>query len=200
MAAPGRSDEYDGMDDAMRDDEMTNPAQPFLSDIERLRANAREQMDRGPVTAAYGADVDRVIEVLNQSLATELVCVLRYRQHHFAATGLHAAPVAAEFLQHSAEEQQHADLLAQRIVQLGGVPDMNPQTLTGRAHSQYVTSRELRSMIEENLVAERIAIAAYTEIIAWLGDGDPTTRRVLEEILATEEEHAEDMLSLLERD
>jgi bacterioferritin len=180
--------------------EMTNPSQPFLSDIERLRAKAREQMDRGPVTAAYGADVDRVIEVLNQSLATELVCVLRYRQHHFAATGLHAAPVAQEFLEHANEEQRHADLLAQRIIQLGGVPDMNPQTLTGRAHSQYVTSRELRSMIEENLVAERIAIAAYTEIIGWLGDGDPTTRRVFEEILATEEEHAEDMLSLLESD
>lgn len=179
--------------------EATNPAQPFLSDINQLRARAREQMEKGPVTSAYGADVDRVIEVLNQSLATELVCVLRYRQHHFAATGLAATPVAEEFLQHANEEQQHADLLAQRIIQLGGVPDMNPQTLTGRAHSQYVTARELRSMIEENLVAERIAIAAYTEIINWLGDGDPTTRRVFEEILATEEEHAEDMLSLLEQ-
>jgi len=110
---------------------------------------------------------------LNQSLATELVCVLRYRQHHFAATGLSAQPVADEFLEHANEEQQHADLLSARIVQLGGVPDMNPQTLTGRAHSQYVTAHELRSMIEENLVAERIAIAAYTEIITWLGDGDP---------------------------
>ncbi len=181
------------------EDETMNPAQPFLSDIETLRAKAREQMDRGPVTAAYGADLDRVLEVLNQSLATEIVCVLRYRQHHFAATGLNATPVAAEFLEHANEEQQHADLLAARIVQLGGVPDLNPQTLTGRAHSQYVTTHELRAMIEENLVAERIAIAAYTEIIAWLGDGDPTTRRVFEEILATEEEHAEDMLSLLEQ-
>jgi bacterioferritin len=184
----------------MRDQEMLNPAQPFLTDIEQLRAKAREQMSKGPVTAAYGADVDRVIEVLNQSLATELVCVLRYRQHHFAATGLNATPVAQEFLEHAAEEQQHADMLAARIVQLGGVPDMNPQTLTGRAHSQYVTARELRAMIEENLVAERIAISAYTEIVAWLGDGDPTTRRLFEEILATEEEHAEDMLSLLEQD
>jgi len=184
----------------MRDQEMLNPAQPFLTDIEQLRAKAREQMSKGPVTAAYGADVDRVIEVLNQSLATELVCVLRYRQHHFAATGLNATPVAQEFLEHAAEEQQHADMLAARIVQLGGVPDMNPQILTGRAHSQYVTARELRAMIEENLVAERIAISAYTEIVAWLGDGDPTTRRLFEEILATEEEHAEDMLSLLEQD
>jgi len=183
----------------MQDQETTNPTQPFLSDVEQLRTRAREQMDKGPVTTAYGADLDRVIEVLNQSLATELVCVLRYRQHHFAATGLNATPVAAEFLEHADEEQQHADLLATRIIQLGGVPDLNPQTLTGRAHSQYVTRHELRGMIEENLVAERIAIAAYTEIITWLGDGDPTTRRVFEEILATEEEHAEDMLSLLEQ-
>lgn len=182
----------------MHDQEMRNTSQPFLSDVERLRTRAREQMEKGPVTAAYGADVDRVVEVLNQSLATELVCVLRYRQHHFAATGLNATPVADEFLKHAQEEQEHADLLARRIVQLGGVPDMNPQTLTGRAHSQYVTAHELRAMIEENLVAERIAISAYTEIITWLGDGDPTTRRVFEEILATEEEHAEDMLSLLE--
>ena len=180
-------------------DETINPAQPFLSDIETLRAKAREQMERGPVTSAYGADLDRVLEVLNQSLATEIVCVLRYRQHHFAANGLNAGPVAAEFLEHANEEQQHADLFAARIVQLGGVPDLNPQTLTGRSHSQYVTSHELRAMIEEDLIAERIAIAAYTEIIAWLGDGDPTTRRIFEEVLATEEEHAEDMLSLLEQ-
>jgi bacterioferritin len=179
--------------------EPINPNQPFLSDVHELRARAREQMDKGPVTAAYGADLDRVIEVLNQSLATELVCVLRYRQHHFAATGLAAAPVADEFLKHADEEQRHADLLSQRIMQLGGVPDMNPHTLAGRAHSQYVTAHELRAMIEENLVAERIAIASYTEIVTWLGDDDPTTRRVFEEILATEEEHAEDMLSLLEQ-
>jgi bacterioferritin len=183
----------------MQNHDALTTEQPFLSDVQTLREQAREQMDKGPVTAAYGADLDRVLDVLNQSLATELVCVLRYRQHHFAATGLNATPVADEFLAHANEEQQHADLLAARIVQLGGVPDLNPQTLTGRAHSQYVTARELRAMIEENLVAERIAIAAYTEIIGWLGDGDPTTRRVYEEILATEEEHAEDMLSLLER-
>ena len=183
----------------MHDQQPTTAERPFLSDIEQLRARAREQMDKGPVTAAYGADLDRVLEVLNQSLATELVCVLRYRQHHYAASGLNATPVADEFLEHAKEEQEHADLLASRIVQLGGVPDLNPQTLTGRSHSQYVTAPELRRMIEENLVAERIAIAAYTEIIAWLGNGDPTTRRVYEQILATEEEHAEDMLSLLEQ-
>jgi bacterioferritin len=183
----------------MQDQETITTEQPFLTDVQTLRARARDQMDKGPVTAAYGADLDRVLEVLNQSLATELVCVLRYRQHHYAATGLNATPVAAEFLEHANEEQQHADLLAERIMQLGGVPDLNPQTLTARAHSQYVTARELRTMIEENLVAERIAIAAYTEIITWLGDGDPTTRRVFEEILATEEEHADDMLSLLEQ-
>lgn len=183
----------------MHDQQPTTAERPFLSDIEQLRARAREQMDKGPVTAAYGADLDRVLEVLNQSLATELVCVLRYRQHHYAASGLNATPVADEFLEHAKEEQEHADLLATRIVQLGGVPDLNPQTLTGRSHSQYVTAPELRRMIEENLVAERIAIAAYTEIIAWLGNGDPTTRRMYEEILATEEEHAEDMLSLLEQ-
>jgi bacterioferritin len=183
----------------MQDQRPTAVSRPFLTDVEQLRARAREQMDKGPVTAAYGADLERVLDVLNQSLATELVCVLRYRQHHFAATGLNATPVAEEFLTHANEEQQHADLLAARIVQLGGVPDLDPQTLTGRAHSQYVTAPELRAMIEENLVAERIAIAAYTEIIGWLGDGDPTTRRVFEEILATEEEHADDMLSLLEQ-
>jgi bacterioferritin len=183
----------------MQDQQPTTVDRPFLTDIEQLRAKAREQMDKGPVTAAYGADLDRVLEVLNQSLATEIVCVLRYRQHHFAASGMNATPVADEFLEHAKEEQEHADLLASRIVQLGGVPDLNPQTLTGRSHSQYVTAPELRRMIEENLVAERIAIAAYTEIIAWLGNGDPTTRRVYEQILATEEEHAEDMLSLLEQ-
>ena len=183
----------------MQDQHSAAASRPFLTDIEQLRARAREQMDKGPVTAAYGADLDRVLEVLNQSLATEIVCVLRYRQHHFAASGMNATPVADEFLEHAKEEQEHADLLASRIVQLGGVPDLNPQTLTGRSHSQYVTAPELRRMIEENLVAERIAIAAYTEIIAWLGNGDPTTRRVYEQILATEEEHAEDMLSLLEQ-
>jgi bacterioferritin len=143
--------------------------------------------------------VNRVIEVLNASLATELVCVLRYRQHHFAAKGLDAEPVAQEFLVHAQEEQDHADRLATRISQLGGTPDMNPDTLTARSHAQYETSEDLVEMIRENLVAERIAIASYTEIINWLGEGDPTTRRLYEDILSVEEEHADDLLGFLEK-
>lgn len=171
----------------------------FLMDVKALRAQARKHMDKGPVTDAYGADLDRVISVLNEALATELVCVLRYRQHHFAAEGLNAEPVAAEFLQHSIEEQSHADLLAARISQLGGTADFTPDTLTKRSHSEYKTSSDLVEMITENLVAERVAIGSYTQIITWLGDGDPTTRRMLEQILAVEEEHAEDMLDLLSK-
>ncbi len=167
----------------------------FLSDVKTLRAQARKQIDRGPVTDAYGADLPRVIDLLQQSLATELVCVLRYRQHHFAASGMNAEPIAAEFLQHSLEEQSHADRLAARIGQLGGTPDFNPNSLTSRAHSEYKTADTLQDMVTENLVAERIAVASYTEIIGWLGTGDPTTRRMLEDILAVEEEHAEDLVS-----
>jgi bacterioferritin len=170
----------------------------FLTDIETLRKRARANMKKGPVTDAYGADLERVIFVLNQALATELVCVLRYKRHYFTAQGLNAQPAAEEFLQHAGEESDHADLIAARITQLGGEPDFNPETLTGRSHSEYDSSKELEKMIEEDLVAERVAIASYTEIITWLGDGDPTTRRMLEEILAVEEEHAEDMLDLLD--
>ena len=172
----------------------------FLIDVKALRDQASQNMERGPVTDAYGADLPRVIEVLNDALATELVCVLRYRQHHFAAQGLNAEPVAAEFLQHATEEQQHADLLARRISQLGGTADFGPDTLTARSHSEYATSSDLLEMVRENLVAERVAIGSYTQMIAWIGDGDPTTRRMLEEILAVEEEHAEDMLDLLSKD
>ena len=170
----------------------------FLTDVETLRQRARENIEKGPVTDAYGADLPRVIEVLNQSLATELVCVLRYKRHYFTAQGLSAQAAAAEFLEHAGEEAHHGDLIAARITQLGGEPDFNPETLTGRSHSEYDSSSELKTMIREDLVAERVAIASYSEIIAWLGDGDPTTRRMLEEILASEEEHAEDMLDLLE--
>jgi bacterioferritin len=169
----------------------------FLTDVKTLRANARKNMSKGPVTNAYGADVKRVIEVLNQALATELVCVLRYKRHYYMADGLNAQAAAAEFLEHAAEEAAHADLIAARIQQLGGDPDFNPETLTGRSHSEYDSSSELKAMIREDLVAERIAVSSYTEIINWLGDGDLTTRRMLEEILASEEEHAEDMLDLL---
>jgi bacterioferritin len=171
----------------------------FLTDVKTLRSQARDQIDKGPITEAYQADLPRVIEVLNAALATELVCVLRYRQHHFAAKGLDAEPVAAEFLVHATEEQDHADRLCARIAQLGGTPDLDPDTLTKRAHSEYETSDSLVEMIKENLVAERIAVASYTEIIGWLGTGDPTTRRLIEDILAVEEEHADDLLGYLDK-
>jgi bacterioferritin len=169
----------------------------FLTDIETLRRNAREHIDRGPITEAYGADRDRVIAVLNEVLATELVCVLRYKRHYYMAEGLNSASVAAEFLQHANEEQGHADLVANRIVQLQGEPDFNPATLMQRSHAEYAPGRDLIDMIREDLVAERVAIASYQEIIRWLGDNDTTTRRMIEDILAVEEEHADDLLNLL---
>jgi bacterioferritin len=178
--------------------EIEREMKEFLTDVATLRANARENMKMGPVTDVYGADLERVIFVLNQALATELVCVLRYKRHYYTAQGLSAQAAAAEFLEHAGEEQDHADLIAARITQLGGAPDFDPDSLTGRSHSEYDSSSELKKMIREDLVAERVAIASYTEVIAWLGDGDPTTRRMLEEILAMEEEHAEDMLDLLD--
>jgi bacterioferritin len=170
----------------------------FLTDVETLRSRARQEIEKGPITQAYGADVDRVIQVLNEALATELVCVLRYKNHYYAATGIHAEPVAAEFLEHAGEEQDHADRIAARIAQLGGEPDFNPDTLTKRSHSEYSTADGLLEMVKEDLVAERVAIASYAEIIQWLGDKDPTTRRLLESILENEEEHADDLRGLLE--
>jgi bacterioferritin len=172
--------------------------QPFLSDIQTLRTRARTSIEQGPITEAYGADRKRVIEVLNQALATELLCVLRYKRHYFMAQGLNSGGAAAEFLQHATEEQGHADSLALRITQLQGEPDFNPDTLSTRSHAEYVEGDSLRDMIKEDLIAERVAIESYSEIIAWLGTGDPTTRRLMEEILAVEEEHANDMLDLLE--
>jgi bacterioferritin len=171
----------------------------FLTDIKTLRERARVEIDKGPVTAAYGADLPRVIQVLNEALATEIVCVLRYKRHYYTATGIHAEPVAAEFLEHATEEQEHADLLAERIVQLGGSPDFNPDTLSTRTHTEYDASPDLIDMIKEDLVAERVAIASYTEIVQWLGDKDTTTRRIFEHLLSQEEEHADDLRSLLER-
>ena len=176
-----------------------NPIQPFLTDVTTLRANARKQIEKGPVTAAYGADLDRVLSLLNDSLATEIVCVLRYKAHYYGAQGLNAEPAAAEFLQHAAEEQVHADRLAERIDQLGGTPELNPDTFTARAHTEYNTPDALLDMIKEDLIAERIVIQAYSEAIEWLGHHDPTTRRIFEEILAEEEEHADDMLTLLQQ-
>jgi bacterioferritin len=170
----------------------------FLTDIQTLRERARAEIDRGPITEAYGADRDRVLEVLNQVLATELVCTLRYRRHYYMAKGLSSGPVAAEFLQHANEEQGHADMVAERITQLQGAPDFDPATLTSRSHAEYKEGDGLLDMIREDLVAERIAIASYQEITRWLGEKDPTTRRVIEEILAVEEEHADDLLTFLE--
>lgn len=172
---------------------------PFLTDVSTLRKRAREHMEQGPVTAAYGADLQTVLKVLNDALATEIVCVLRYKAHHYGAQGLNAEPAAAEFLEHATEEQQHADWLAERIDQLGGTPDLNPDTLMSRSHTEYNTPDDLLEMIREDLVAERVVIQSYGEIISWLGDKDPTTRRLFEKILAEEEEHADDMLTLLER-
>lgn len=170
----------------------------FLSDVETLRKRARENIERGPVTDTYGADRERVMAVLNDVLATELVCVLRYKRHYFTAQGINAGPVAAEFLQHANEEQGHADMVAQRIVQLGGEPDFSPEGLATRSHSEYDASTDLLTMVREDLVAERVAIESYQEIIRWIGNGDPTTRRVIESILEVEEEHAEDLLSILQ--
>jgi bacterioferritin len=170
----------------------------FLTDIETLRQRARAELSKGPITEAYGADRDRVLQVLNEVLATELVCVLRYKRHYYMATGQNAGSATAEFLQHATEEQQHVDMVAERIVQLQGEPDFNPETLTGRSHAEYVEGVTLNDMVKEDLVAERVAIASYQEIIRWLGNDDPTTRSMIETILAVEEEHADDMLTLLE--
>lgn len=168
-----------------------------LSDIKTLRQRARERIEDGAVTAGYAADRENVIETLNEALATELVCVLRYKRHYFMAAGIHAAPVAAEFLAHATEEMAHADLLAKRIIELGGEPNFSPDGLAARSHAEYVEGDSLKSMITEDLIAERIAIESYREMIAYLGNRDPSTVRMLEEILASEEEHAEDLSSLL---
>lgn len=170
-----------------------------LSSVETLRANARQHIERGPITESYGADRERVIAVLNEALATELVCVLRYKRHFYMAEGINSGPVAAEFLEHAQQEQGHADQIAARIVQLQGEPDFNPATLVARSHAEYVEGTSLVEMIEEDLVAERVAIASYSEIAAWLGTGDMTTRRIMEQILAVEEEHADDLLTLLKQ-
>lgn len=171
--------------------------QEFTTDIQSLREAARKNMEEGAITEAYGADRDRVVEVLNTVLATELVCVLRYKRHYFMASGLKALPVAAEFLEHANQEQDHADRVAVRIVQLQGKPDLNPDTLSTRSHAEYAEGTDLIDMVKEDLIAERIAIASYQDITRWLGDSDPTSRRLIESLLEVEEEHAEDLASLL---
>lgn len=170
---------------------------PFMSDIETIRKRAREHIEQGAVTATYGLDRDVATRLLNEALATELVCVLRYRRHYFMAAGIHSESVKAEFLTHAQEEQGHADQIAERIVQLGGSPNFNPDGLQLRSHAEYVEGETLVDMIKEDLVAERIAIDSYREMVSFFGPHDTTTRTMLERILAVEEEHAEEMSSLL---
>ena len=169
-----------------------------MTDVATLRRNARRNIDKGAVTETYTADKATVIKLLNEALATEWVCVLRYYRHYFMASGMFADTVKAEFLEHASQEQEHAKLIAERIVQLGGEPDLDPDTLTRRAHAEYKPGTDLRDMVKENLVAERIAIDSYREMINYVGDRDTTTKRILEHVLAQEEEHADDMKDLLD--
>ena len=176
---------------------MTTTQKPFLSDIEELRRRARQDMDRGAVTSAYGRDLKQALDVLNKVLASEIVCVLRYKRHYYMAQGIHAEPIGQEFLQHAGDEQLHVDQVALRITQLGGEPDFNPANLLTRAVSEYKPGTTLADMINEDLLAERVVIIWYAEIIRWFGDQDPTTRRLMEDLLAKEEEHANDLADLL---
>jgi bacterioferritin len=170
---------------------------PFLTDVQELRRRARQHIEEGAVTEGYRADRETIIRLLNEALATEIVCVLRYKRHYFMAQGIHADPIASEFLTHANEEQGHADQIAGRIIQLGGAPNFSPEGLLSRSHSEYVEGTTLVDMIKEDLVAERVAIDSYNEMIRYVGDKDVTTRRMLETILAVEEEHADDLASFL---
>jgi bacterioferritin len=170
-----------------------------MTDVQTLRKRARENIEQGAITPGYTADRNEVVQLLNGALATEIVCVLRYKRHYFMASGIHAQAVAEEFLQHANEEQGHADQIADRIVQLGGQPNFSPEGMLNRSHSEYVEGKTLTDMIKEDLVAERVAIDSYREIINYLGNDDPTSRRMLEQILAVEEEHADDLVTLLEQ-
>ena len=169
----------------------------FVSDVKKIRERARKHMEEGAVTGGYKADRKRVIEVLNEVLATELVCILRYKRHYFMARGINSESVKTEFHQHATEEQQHADWIAERITQLGGEPNFNPEGLAQRSHSKYAEGSDLQAMIRENLVEERVAIESYSDIIRWLGNDDPTTRKMIEDILKMEEQHTDDMANLL---
>ena len=174
-------------------------SQPFKSDIEKIRQRARAKTMDGAVTDAYKANKDSVLQVLNEVLATELVCVLRYKSHYYASKGLNKESVGQEFLEHAAEEQEHADMVCERITQLGGEPDLNPTGLATRSHSEYKGGATMADLIKEDLVAERIAVETYSEVIRWLGTDDPTTRRMMEILLEKEEEHANDMLDLIDK-
>lgn len=182
----------------MKTQTAENKPRPFLTDVQGLRRRARQHMDQGAVTSGYKADRETVIRILNEVLATELVCILRYKRHYYMASGIHSQAVAEEFLENANEEQGHADLAAERIVQLGGAPNFDPAGLATRSHSEYAEGSSLLEMIREDLVAERIAVESYTEIIRYLGDDDPTTRTMMEKIMSNEEEHAEEMKTLLE--
>jgi bacterioferritin len=173
-------------------------ATPFLTDIKELQRRAREHVEKGAVTPAYRGDVSTAVKLLNEALATEIVCTLRYRRHHYMAAGIHYQAIADEFMEHAREEQEHADRIAERIRQLGGAPDFNPEGLLTRSHAQYAEGNSLIDMIKEDLIAERIAIESYMEMIRYFGNDDPTSRRLMEEILQQEEEHADDMATLLE--
>jgi bacterioferritin len=174
------------------------PASPLATDLATIRARARRHIEDGAITESYSADREAVIKLLNEALATEIVCVLRYKRHYFMASGLMADAVKSEFLEHANEEQAHADRIAERIVQLGGAPDLNPDVLSKRAHAEYVEGTDLRDMVKEDLVAERIAIDSYREIIDYIGDRDTTTKRLMEDILAQEEEHADELADMLD--
>jgi bacterioferritin len=173
-------------------------ATPFLTDIKELQRRAREHVEKGAVTPAYRGDVETAVRLLNEALATEIVCTLRYRRHHYMAVGIHSQAVADEFMEHAKQEQEHADRIAERIRQLGGAPDFNPEGLLTRSHAQYAEGTSLIDMIKEDLIAERIAIESYMEMIRYFGDNDPTSRRLMEDVLEQEEEHADDMATLLE--
>lgn len=169
-----------------------------FTDTKTLRARARKGVDDGAITSSYTADRKQVIRLLNEALATEWVCVLRYYRHYYSAKGMLVDAVKGEFLEHAQQELEHAGQLSERIVQLGGEPDLDPATLTARSHAEYKEGKDLRDMVRENLIAERIAIDSYREMINWIGDRDTTTKRILEHILAQEEEHADDMADLLD--
>jgi bacterioferritin len=191
-----RCEPYRGKEDP---DMGKKSKKPFLTDVKTLRRRAREHIMEGAVTQGYTANRETVVKLLNEALATEIVCVLRYRRHYFMAEGIAADAVKAEFLQHANEEQQHADQIAARIVQLNGEPNLNPEGLLSRSHAEYVEGEDLIDMIKEDLVAERIAIDSYREMITYIGDRDSTTKRMLEGILAMEEEHADDLVGLLQK-
>lgn len=176
----------------------TTVSTPAMSSVTSLRSSARRKVEGGAVTASYAANREQVLKILNNALATEIVCMLRYKRHYFMATGVHSEAVAAEFLEHAAQEAEHADAIAKRIVQLGGEPDFSPDTLSKRSHAEYVPGNSLMDMVKEDLIAERIAIDSYREAISIIGDDDSTTRRMIEWILAVEEEHADDLAGLLD--